>query len=58
MATKSILKHIMIKRPENARRFVSALENAKGKGSRSVSASRIVKDATRDEIRMMFNAEK
>ena len=54
MATKSILKHIMIKRPENAKRFVSA----KGKGSRSVSASRIVKDATRDEIRMMFNAEK
>ena len=46
------------KRPENAKRFVSALENAKGKGSRSVSASRIVKDATRDEIRMMFNAEK
>ena len=58
MATKSILKHIMIKPPEKAKRFVSALENAKGNGSRAGSASRIVKDATRDEIRMMFNAEK
>lgn len=54
MATKSILKTIHIKKPENARRLASALENASGKAAQTARLDRIVSDASQEEICRMF----
>jgi hypothetical protein len=58
MATKSILKTIVIKDRRSARKLVSALENAGGKKSEPVKQSRSYSYATADEIRAMFSKDK
>lgn len=54
MATKSILKNVMIKDRHSARRLVSALENASGKSEKKVTLSRTYSEMGRDEIRAVF----
>ena len=58
MATKSVLKNIDIKTQKSALALVNALENAKGKHAQPVINKRTFSDATRDEIRKMFGANK
>ena len=55
MATRSILKTVLIKDTRSAGRLASALESAKGHKSREVTMSRMVSDASREEIRAMFH---
>ena len=57
MATKSILKTVHIKDSESARRLANALEYAKGKHAREVTMSRMVSEASRDEIRAIFGVK-
>lgn len=54
MATKSVLKNIMIKDRRSASFLVSALENASGKKSKDVVLSRTYSELGRDEIRNIF----
>lgn len=55
MATKSILKNIVISNDKEAAALVSALENSKNKGSISVHIARKVRHITKcDAIRQMF----
>ena len=56
MATKSILKTILIKEREPAAALVSALENAKGKAEKDVKMRRTHSDASRSDIQKMFGA--
>jgi hypothetical protein len=58
MATKSILKTIVIKDERPARRFLSAMENSKGKKSEPIKQSRPYSYANADEIRAMFLNDK
>lgn len=55
MATKSILKTVYIKDNNAARRLASALENAHGKKSKTVTYSRPVSEASRDSIKKIFS---
>ncbi|MCI1952570.1 MAG: hypothetical protein LKJ50_05570 [Clostridiales bacterium] len=55
MATKSILKNIVISNDKEAASLVSALENSKNKGSIHVHIGRKVRHITKgDAIRQMF----
>lgn len=54
MATKSVLKNIMIKDRRSAHDFVKALEHASGKQSKDVTISRTCKEMNKDDIRKMF----
>ena len=56
MATKSILKTIMLKKPKAAQSLVSALENADGKSSKKVTMSRTYKELNKDDVKKMFGA--
>ena len=58
MATKSVLKSVDIKTKKSAAALVNALENAKGKGAKTVTATRTFSDASREEIRKMFGDRK
>lgn len=58
MATKSVLKSIHIKNKKSAARLVSAMENAEKKKSQNVEQTRMFSDASREEIRKMFGADK
>ena len=58
MATKSVLKTIDIKTRTSAIAFVNALENAKGKHAQPVVAHRTFSDASKAEIRKMFEVNK
>lgn len=56
MATKSFLKNITIKSKLSANSFIDALENAEGKGRKTVEIDRkteTVKDS--EKIRKIFN---
>ena len=54
MATKSVLKTILIKDRRTASALVAALENASGKKSKDVVISRTCSELGRDEIKKMF----
>lgn len=54
MATKSVLKNIDLKTRKSANALVSALENAKGKSEQAVVKQRAFSDASREEIKKMF----
>lgn len=54
MATKSILKIVHIKDSESAKRLANALEYAEQKHAQEVKMSRMVSEASRDEIRAIF----
>lgn len=58
MATKSILKSIHVRDRSSAFRLVRALENAEKKGRETPVKTRTFSDASREEIRKMFGAEK
>ena len=58
MATKSVLKNIDLRTRKSATALVTALENAKRKGSKPIAKQRIFSDASRDEIRKMFEVRK
>ena len=54
MATKSILKNIVIKDKKSCRSLINALENAKGKTRKEVVFSRGYRTATEDDIDKIF----
>lgn len=54
MATKSILKSIVIKDKKSSSSLINALENAEGKRSKDVSFSRAVRNADDEMIKKMF----
>lgn len=56
MATKSILKQVIIKNRRDCKKFVSALEHASNKGSKEVLAPK-VHIASVDEVKKMFGVE-
>lgn len=59
MATKSILKSIVIKDKRNGSALINALESAKGKKATEVNFSRAVRTADDSMIQKMFgNTEK
>lgn len=59
MATKSILKSIVIKDKRNGSALINALESAKGKKAAEVNFSRAVRTADDNMIQKMFgNTEK
>ncbi len=57
MATKSILKTILIKDRKSARALVNALEHASGKGEKQVIMRKGSSEASQSEIRKMFGVE-
>ena len=54
MATKSVLKSVMIKDRRAAHSLVKALENASGKQSQDVTMSRTCKELNKSDIQKMF----
>lgn len=58
MATKSVLKNVDLKTRKSATALVNALENAKGKSAQTVVNQRTFSDASREEIRKMFEVRK
>ncbi len=54
MATKSVLKTILIKDRRSASSLVTALENASGKKSKDVTVSRTCRELGREEIKNIF----
>lgn len=54
MATKSILKVVDIKDKHFGRTFVSAIENAKKKGSKEIIFNKSIKNITKDKIKSLF----
>lgn len=55
MATKSILKNVVIKDKKSCSSLVNALESAKGKRAKEVVYSRYVRTADDEMIKKMFN---
>ena len=58
MATKSVLKNIDLRTRKSAIALVTALEGAKRKSKRSVVSQNVFPDASREEIRKMFEVRK
>lgn len=58
MATKSILKTIHIKDSRGAGRLARALEYAVEKPAKEIAISKIVNEASREDIRKMFGTTK
>ena len=54
MATNSFLKTISIKKSNEAKKLVKALENAKGKKSKEVNISRTVDTIDKNTIKEFF----
>lgn len=54
MATRSFLKTVRFSDKKLSRSFVSALENAKGKKSKTVELSRACETVKRDKIKNFF----
>ena len=57
MATKSILKEVRFKDRKLCSGFASALENAKGKKSKTVTLSRTCVTVPKDKISDFFQAK-
>ena len=55
MATKSILKNVVIKNKKSCSSLVNALESAKGKRAKEAVCSRSVRTADDEMIKKMFN---
>ncbi|MBR3973260.1 MAG: hypothetical protein IKJ99_04855 [Oscillospiraceae bacterium] len=58
MATKSVLKNIDLRTRKSATALVTALEHAKRKSAKPVVNQGTFSDASRDEIRKMFEVRK
>ena len=57
MATKSILKNSSIKDNLSAKRLATALENTSERRDSQVEIKHAVSEASREEIRYIFNRE-
>ena len=55
MATKNILKTVVIKKEKDASRFISALENAIGKKEKEVVIKQNVMDVRKDDIKKVLD---
>lgn len=58
MATKSVLKSVNLRTRKSATALVMALEKAKARKARPVKRQRVFTDASREEIRSMFEVRK
>lgn len=58
VATKSVLKNIDIKTRDKALSLVNALENAKGIHAQPVKKTCVFSNASREEIRKIFDGAK
>ena len=58
MATKSVLKNIVIKDKKTGSALINALESAKGKKAKEVKFSRSVRNADDEMIMKMFGDKK
>lgn len=58
MATKSILKNIVIKDKKSCSSLINALEGAKGKIAKEVNFSRSVRTVDDETIKKMFGDKK
>ncbi len=58
MATKSILKSIVVKDKKSSSSLVNALESAKGKRAKTVNFSKSVRTADDEMIKKMFGENK
>lgn len=57
MATKSILKTVVIKKEKDASRFINALENAAGKKEKEVVIKQNVMNVRKNEIKKVLGIE-
>ena len=58
MATKSVLKSVNLRTRKSATALVMALERAKARKSRPIKSQRVFTDASREDIRCMFEVRK
>ena len=58
MATKSVLKSVNLRTRKSATALVMALERAKARKTRPVKSQSMFTDASREEIRSMFEVRK
>ena len=58
MATKSVLKSVNLRTRKSATALVTALERAKARKTTPVKSQSVFTDASRQEIRSMFEARK
>jgi hypothetical protein len=58
MATKSVLKSVNLRTRKSATALVIALERAKARKARPVKTQRVFTDASREDIRCMFEVRK
>lgn len=58
MATKSILKNISIKDNASARNLARALEHAGEKHDKPVDIGHAVSEASREDVRLIFNGNR
>ena len=58
MSTKSILKNIVIKDKKTSSSLINAIESAKGKHSKDVVYSRVVRNADDEMIKKIFEVKK
>lgn len=58
MATKSVLKSVNLRTRKSATALVTALERAKERKVRPIKSPRVFNDASREEIRSMFEVRK
>lgn len=58
MATKSVLKSVNLRTRKSATALVLALERAKARKTRPVKGQSVFTDASREEIRSMFEVRK
>lgn len=58
MATKSVLKSVNLRTRKSATALVAALERAKARKTRPIKSQRVFTDASREDIRCMFEVRK
>lgn len=58
MATKSVLKDVNLRTRKSATALVIALENAKRRRTKPIRHNKSFSDASREEIRKMFEVHK
>lgn len=58
MATKSVLKSVNLRTRKSATALVMALERAKARKTRPIRSQKAFADASREEIRNMFEVRK
>lgn len=57
MATKSIIKDVVIRDDKLVRKLIVALEEAENKGRISVEYSKPVNNITKDQVKLLFSED-